>query len=156
LLYQRGLPPTAKYIFKHALVQDAAYQSLLKQRRQELHKKIADTLRKCVADVADTEPELLAHHYTEAREIGEAIPFWKRATDLATRRAAYEEAIAHAQRGIAVTAELPDGDERWLAELRLQVGLCWAIQARWGFASPKQESTYTRGIELARRLGERP
>jgi predicted ATPase len=156
LLFQRGLAHTARYIFKHALVQDAAYRSLLQRRRQELHKKITDTLRECSADAADIEPELLAHHYTEAREIAEAVPLWQRATDIATRRSAYEEAIARSRRGIEATAELPDGEERWLAELRLQVALCWAIQGRWGFASPKQESAYTRGIELAGRLGERP
>ena len=83
LAFRRGTPPEATYIFKHALVQDAAYDSLLKSRRQELHGKIARVIEERFPAVKDTEPELLAHHYTEAGMTGTAIPYWVKAGDRA-------------------------------------------------------------------------
>jgi predicted ATPase len=81
LIYQRGLPPQATYLFKHALVQDAAYQSLLKSRRQQLHQQIAQVLAERFPETVETQPELLAHHYTEAGLKEQAIPYWQKAED---------------------------------------------------------------------------
>src|SRR5262245_34659228 len=84
LLYQRGLPPQATYLFKHALIQDAAYQSLLKSRRQQYHQHIARVLEERFPEIKETQPELLAHHYTEAGLITQAIPYWQWAGERAT------------------------------------------------------------------------
>src|SRR5262249_22585635 len=77
VVYQRGLPPQATYLFKHALIQDAAYQSLLKSTRQQYHKKIAQVLEEQFPETTETQPELLAHHYTEAGLVGQAIAYWQ-------------------------------------------------------------------------------
>src|SRR5262249_3203783 len=95
LVYQRGLPPQATYLFKHALIQDAAYQSLLKSTRQQYHRQIAQILEERFADLKQIQPELLAHHYTEASLIVQAIPYWQRAGEHASERSAYVEAISH-------------------------------------------------------------
>ena len=79
LLYQRGLPPQATYLFKHALIQDTAYQSLLKSKRQQYHQQIAQVLEDAFPETIETQPELLAHHYTEAGLIAQAIPYWQQA-----------------------------------------------------------------------------
>src|SRR5205823_1060529 len=94
LLYQRGLPPQATYLFKHALIQDAAYQSLLKSKRQQYHQKIAQVLEERFPDTKETQPELVAHHYTEASFIAQAIPYWQQAGERALQRSATLEAIS--------------------------------------------------------------
>src|SRR6185503_17332565 len=100
LVYQRGLPPHATYIFKHALIQDTAYQSLLKSKRQQLHQQIAHVLAGRFPEMVETQPELLAHHYTEAGLIAQAIPAWQQAGQRAIERSANIEAIAHLTRGL--------------------------------------------------------
>src|SRR5215218_1511723 len=100
LLFQRDHPPDAHYSFKHALVQDAAYQSLLRSRRQALHRTAALTLDEQFADIAATQPELLAQHYTEAGLTREAVTHWLRAGVLAGQRANHVEAIKHYRRGL--------------------------------------------------------
>jgi predicted ATPase len=97
-LYQRGLPPQATYRFKHALIQDAAYQSLLRSARQQHHQHIAQVLEARFPDLGATQPELLAHHYTEAGLMAQAIPYWQQAGTRAIQRSANVEAIAHVQR----------------------------------------------------------
>jgi predicted ATPase len=99
LVYQRSLPPQATYRFKHALVQDTAYQSLLKSRRQPLHQQIVQVLAEQFPETVETQPELLAHHYTEAGLTAQAIPYWQQAGGRAIRRSAYLEAVAHLTRG---------------------------------------------------------
>ena len=94
LVYQRGTPPHATYLFKHALIQDAAYQSLLKSRRLQLHQQLARVFVEQFPDTAETQPELIAHHYTEAGLIEQAIPYWQRAGERAAQRSAYVEAIS--------------------------------------------------------------
>src|SRR5262249_19180871 len=89
LIYQRGLPPQATYLFKHALIQDAAYQSLLKSKRQQYHQQIARVLEERFLETKETQPELLAHHYTEAGLIAQAIPYWRKAGQGASLRSAY-------------------------------------------------------------------
>src|SRR5262249_7188960 len=100
LVYQRGLPPQATYLFKHALIQDTASQSLLKSTRQQYHTKIAQELEERFAELTETQPELLAHHYTEAGLIAQALPYWQRAGESATQRSAYVEAISHLTKGL--------------------------------------------------------
>ncbi|MBI3247899.1 MAG: AAA family ATPase [Deltaproteobacteria bacterium] len=101
LLYQRGLLPQARYLFKHALIQDTAYQSLLKSRRQQLHQQIAQVLAERFPETIETQPELLAHHYTEAGLKEQAIPYWQRAGERATQHSAYMEAINHLTKGLS-------------------------------------------------------
>src|SRR5206468_3698717 len=94
LVYQRGLGPQAHYLFKHALIQDTAYQSLLKSKRQQLHQQIAHVLEEQFSETKETQPELLAHHYSEAGLIAQALPYWQQAGERATQRSAYVEAIS--------------------------------------------------------------
>ena len=108
ILHQRGLLPQARYIFRHALIQDAAYQSLLKSTRQQYHKHIAQTLVERFPEIKETQPELLARHYTEAGLVAQAIPYWLQAGQQASRRSAHVEAVSHLTRGLDLLATLPD------------------------------------------------
>src|SRR5262249_37831596 len=108
VLYQRGLPPQARYLFKHALIQDAAYQSLLKSVRQQYHQQIARVLEERFPETTETQPELLAHHYTEAGLIARAIPYWQKAGHRAIERSANIEATRHLIRGLELLKILPD------------------------------------------------
>jgi hypothetical protein len=96
----RGMPPQATYVFKHALIQDAAYQSLLKSTRQQYHQRIAQVLGAQFSELVETQPELLAHHYTEAGLAEQAIPYWQRAGERAVQRSANVEATGHLTREI--------------------------------------------------------
>src|SRR3712207_4547011 len=104
----RGTPPNATYTFKHALVRDAAYESLLRSRRQELHARIAAVLEENDSDVLARQPELIAHHLSEARLAEWAVPYWQQAADAAARRQAHQEAIVHCTRGLEMVRLLPD------------------------------------------------
>ena len=117
LLYQRGILPQATYLFKHALVQDAAYQSLLRSTRQQYHARIAHVLEAQFPETATTQPELLAHHYTEAGLTAQAMPYWQQAGQRALERSANLEAVAHLTKGLEVLATLPDTPERAQQEL---------------------------------------
>src|SRR5262249_52778901 len=108
LIYQHGLPPQATYLFKHALIQDTAYQSLLKSTRQQYHRQIAQVLEERFPDTTETQPELLAHHCTEAGLVGQAIPYWQRAGQRALERSANVEAIGHLTKGLELLQPLPD------------------------------------------------
>jgi class 3 adenylate cyclase len=123
LLYQRGLPPQARYVFKHALIQDAAYQSLLKSKRQQYHQQITQVLEEEFSKIKETQPELLAHHYTEAGLITQAIPYWQKAGQRASQRSAHIEAISHLTKGLELLKILPDTPERAQRELTLQLAL---------------------------------
>jgi predicted ATPase len=111
-LYQQGLPPQATYRFKHALIQEAAYQSLLKSTRQQSHQRIAQVLETRFPEVCETQPELLAHHYTEAGLDAQAVSYWRRAGQRAIERSANLEAIEHLTRGLNILKTLPDTPER--------------------------------------------
>src|SRR5919108_5429433 len=99
-LYQQGLPPQATYHFKHALIQDTAYQSFLRSTRQQYHQRVAQVLAEHFPEIAETQPELLAHHYTQAGLTEQAISYWQRAGQQASERSAYLEAIQHLTRGL--------------------------------------------------------
>ena len=100
LIFQRGTPPDATYLFKHALVQEAAYASLVRSRRQQLHGRIARTLEERYPDIVATEPEIVAHHFTEAGLVEPAIDYWRRAGDHSLARSAYKEAVNHLSQAI--------------------------------------------------------
>jgi predicted ATPase len=135
LLYQRGLPPQATYVFKHALIQDAAYQSLLRSTRQQYRQKTAQVLAAQFPDLAETQPELLAQHYTEAGLGAQAVGYWQRAGRRALERSAHAEAIAHLTKGLEVLRALPDTPERAQQELGLQTTLGPAFMAMKGYGA---------------------
>ena len=133
LAFRRGAPPEATYIFKHALVQDAAYDSMLKSRRQELHGKIARVIEERLPNVKDAEPEVLAHHYTEVGLPEKAVPYWIRAGQQALGRLALPEAIAHLQAGLGLVAMLATSEQRDRRELetRALLSLAWGTYRGW-------------------------
>ncbi|MBI3303956.1 MAG: AAA family ATPase, partial [Deltaproteobacteria bacterium] len=156
LLYQRGLAPQARYIFKHALIQEAAYQSLLKSKRYQYHKQIAQVLEERFAETREIQPELLAHHYTEASLVAQAIPYWQRAGQRAVERSANVEAIAHLTKGLELLKTLPDTPERAQQELTLQIALGGPLMATKGYGAPEMEKAFARARELCQQLGETP
>jgi TOMM system kinase/cyclase fusion protein len=155
-LYQQGLPPQATYRFKHALIQDAAYQSLLRSTRQQSHQRIAQVLEARFPEILETQPELLAHHYTEAGLIAQAIPYWQRAGERAIQRSANVEAISHLTKGLEVLKTLPDTPERTQHELTLQLTLAVSLMATQGYSAPEVERVYARARELCGQVGETP
>jgi predicted ATPase len=148
LLYQRGRPPRARYIFKHALVQDAAYQSLLKRTRQLYHQQVAQLLEERFPETVETQPELLAHHYAEAGLAEKSIPYWFKAGQRAIERSANLEAIEQLARGRALLAEQPASVERDMQELDMCLALGPALMSTKGLAAPEAEEVYV----LARQL----
>ena len=156
LVYQRGLPPQSRYIFKHALIQEAAYQSLLKSTRQRYHQRTAQVLEAQFPETVETQPELVAHHYTEAGLAEQAIPYWQRAGQRANERSAYVEAISHFTKGLEVLQALPDTTERAQRELDLQIALGQAFIATKGQAAPEVGHAYNRARELCQQVGETP
>jgi TOMM system kinase/cyclase fusion protein len=156
LLYQRGIPPQATYIFRHALVQDAAYQSLLRSTRQQYHQRIAQVLEAQFPDMVETQPELLAQHYTEAGLNEHAIPYWQRAGQQANDRSAHLEAISHLTTGIALLQSLPETPARTQQALTLYIALGAALQVTKGQAAPEVEHAYTQARALCQQVGETP
>ena len=156
VLYQRGVPPQATYTFKHALLQEAAYQSLLRSTRQQYHQHIAQVLAAQFPDLAETQPELLAHHYTEAGLAELAVGYWQRAGQKAHARAAYVEAISHLTTGLMVLKTLQDTPERIQHELNLLLTLGRAVGLARGQASQEYEHIYVQAHALCQQLGDTP
>jgi len=156
LVYQRGLLPQAHYLFKHALIQDTAYQALLKSTRQQYHRQIAQVLAERFPETIETQPELLAHHYTEAGLREQAIPYWQQAGQRAVERSANVEAIRHFTKGLEVLKYLPDTPEHIQQELTLQIALGAPLMATKGFGAPEAEKANARALELCRQVGETP
>jgi class 3 adenylate cyclase/predicted ATPase len=156
ILYQRGVGEHARYFFKHALIQDTAYQSLLKSTRQQYHQQIARVLENRFPDTKATQPELLAHHYTEANLIEQAIPYWQQAGQKSTQRSAHAEAISYLTKGLEMLKTLPDTPERTQQDLTLQIALGESLIVMKGFAAPEVEQAYTRAQEICRQVGETP
>jgi predicted ATPase/class 3 adenylate cyclase len=153
LVFRRGVPPHATYTFKHALVQEAAYASLLKSRRQQLHARVASALQKQFPDDVAFQPELLARHFTEAGLMEEAITWWRRAGERASERSANVEEIAHLSRGLQLIEALPGTSDRAEDELAFRLQLGAALIATKGYAAPEVERTYVRARELCEQLG---
>src|SRR5262249_34897878 len=153
---QQGLPPQATYLFKHALIQDTAYQSLLKSKRQQYHKQIARVLEDRFPETVETQPELLAQHYTEASLIAQATPYWQKPGERASLRSAYVEAVAHLTKGLDLLQSLPDTPERGQQELTLLLALNGALTPVKGYTAPEVEKTVLRARELSRQLEKTP
>jgi predicted ATPase/class 3 adenylate cyclase len=153
LVFRRGVPPGTTYSFKHALVQDTAYQSLLKSRRQQLHTRIIQVLERFPATVA-TEPELLAHHCVQAGLMEQAVDYWIKAGQLSLARSATLEAVAQLSGGLKALRSLPESPEGYRRELDLQVALGRAQLAAKGWAAPETGEAYKRARVLCERLGE--
>ena len=156
MVYQRGLPPQSTYVFKHALIQDAAYQSLLKSTRQHYHQRIAQVLEAQFPDICETQPELLAQHYTEAGLNEQAVRYWQRAGERAGQRSAHAEAIAHLTKGLAVLQTLPHAPAHTHDELLLQHTLGVSLMAMKGYTAPEVEQAYARARALCQQVGETP
>ena len=154
LIFRRGTPPDAEYTFKHALVQDAAYDTLLKGRRQELHARIGQVLEASFPDTVQAQPELLAHHFTRAGLVDQAIEYCLRAGRVALSRSANVEATAQLQKGLQLLDGLTDPSRRDRKEIDLQIGLGSAFMAARGLASPEMGRAYARAHELCRRTGD--
>ncbi len=153
LVSRRGVPPEASYLFKHALVQDAAYGTLLRDRRRRLHGRIAHTLEERSPGLTGMAPELIARHLAEAGEAERAIPYWRRAGELAAGRSADVEAVAHLSAGLALTRTLPAARDLLEEELALCLAIGGPLIATRGYAAADVERTYSRAWALRDQLG---
>ena len=153
ILLVQGLAPNADYTFKHALVQDAAYSTLLRSRRQQLHGRIAATLETKFTEIASAQPQLMAQHFTDAGLTKKAIDYWLKAGQQALARSAMTEAVVELQKGLHLLASLPDNAQRQQQELDLQVTLGPALIATKGYAAPVVGETIARARALAEQLG---
>ena len=154
LVFRRGTPPHVRYSFKHALVQDVARESLLKSRRQQIHARIANVLEERFPAVADTEPETMAQHLTEAGLAERAVGYWVDAGRNAVERSANVEAISHLSKGLEELKSLPEGPGRDRQELALQSALGTSLIAVHGYAAPQTGAAYRRARALGERLGD--
>ena len=152
LVFKRGAGKDTVYVFKHALVQDAAYDLLLKSKRAELHGKIALALEEHFPAIKDNEPELLAHHYTEAGLTDPAIAYWYKAGELALQRMALSEAIAHLGKGLALVPILPLSADRDGKELDLRILLGTAYLGYKGWAAAEVTTILQPALALAKSL----
>jgi TOMM system kinase/cyclase fusion protein len=153
ILHSQGRPPESKYVFKHALIQQAAYQSLVKSERHRHHQCAAQVLSEVFKETAELQPELLAHHYSEAGNPCEALAFWEKAGQRATQRSALVEAIDHYTRARDALKTRPEGLERDKKELALLLALGSPLMSVHGYANAEVEKTYARARELARVAG---
>ncbi len=154
IVFARGEPPAATYTFKHALIQETAYQSLLKRTRQQLHARVAEVLEERFPERVASEPEVIARHYDQAGLATQAIMHYQRAGERATQRSANEEAIGHLRRALALVATLPETRERHQMELGLQMAIGVPLAAARGWSHPEYEQTYTRARELASEIAD--
>jgi len=152
LAFRRGTAPEVTYTFKHALVQDAAYDSLLKSRRQPLHSKIARVIEERFPNIKNTEPEVLAHHLTAAGLTEAAVPLWHSAGTLGLKRMALNEAISHLNRGLELISTLPSSSERDASELELRIVLGTAWMALKGWPAQELGSALHPALALAKSL----
>ena len=157
LLFRQGIPPNATYLFKHALVQDAAYGTLLREPRRALHAHIADILESQFADTAENQPEVLAHHCTEAGQIEKAASLWGKAGQRSLARSALVEAVEQLTRALALIAMLPATPALRREQIKLQVALITPLIHVKGYAAPETKATAERArllIEQSEALGE--
>jgi class 3 adenylate cyclase/predicted ATPase len=153
LVFRRGEPPEAVYSFKHALVRDAAYESLLKSRRQQLHGQIARALEERFADIVASQPEIAAHHFTEAGLVERAVDYWLKAGQHAARRSANAEALNHLARGLELLPNIADRTLRNKSELLLQTSLGHSLRATKGWSVESVKRAYTRALQLCKESG---
>jgi predicted ATPase len=153
LIFKRRTPPDSEYTFKHALVQDAAYSTLLKSRRQQIHGRIAMLLEEKFPDIVAAQPALLAQHCAEAGMANKAVGYWLKAGQQSIARCAMAEAVAQLENGLTVLAQLPDGGERQEQELDLQITLGHALMAAKGLSAPEAGDAFARAHQLCQTLG---
>lgn len=156
LLFEQGDSPLTSYRFKHALIQEAAYQSLVRGTRQQYHRKIAETLKERFLDIAESQPEILAHHYSNSDLREAALPYLRAAAEKSMRRSANPEAIAHLTKAQELLNALPEGPERLQQELALQLAIGTPLIATKGFASPEVGKVYARAREICELAGHAP
>ncbi len=154
LVFRRGDPPHATYTFKHALVQETAYNALLRAQREGIHGRIARTLASDFPDVMEANPELIANHYTQAGLDEEAVEFWREAGDLADARCAPKEAVAHISHALQLLERFPASPHRSRTELGLLTTLGGALIAARGFAAPEVGEAYVRARQLCEQIGD--
>ena len=154
LIFGRGQPPDAEYAFKHVLVQETAYNAVLRERRAELHGRIAHTLAADFPEILENRPELIAHHCTEAGLDEEAVEFWREAGELAIARSASHEAVAHLESALRILARFPESRHRDRTELGLQTSLGGALIAARSFAAAETGRAFTRAWDLCQRIGD--
>jgi len=154
LVFRRGTPPNATYVFKHALVQDAAYASMLKSRRQQLHTSIAGVLKQLHPELEETQPELLAHHYSQAGLSEPAVEHWQAAAKRAISQSAYPEAIEQLDMALEQLAHLPPGNARDKRELELHVMKLGPLFPTKGYSSSALIETSSRALVLGRTVGD--
>jgi class 3 adenylate cyclase/tetratricopeptide (TPR) repeat protein len=154
LLFRQGVPPHATYLFKHALLQDAAYGTLLRGKRQELHARVAAVLEQRFADVVNRQPELLAHHLTTAGETRPAIDWWLEAGKHAAQRSAHVEAIAHFERALTLLRLLPEAPERDNQEIEIQTARGLSLFVARGAGSIEASEAYGRATDLCEKHGD--
>jgi class 3 adenylate cyclase/predicted ATPase len=152
LVFQSGLPSQKNYTFKHTLVQDEAYASMLRDARRELHGKIAEVLSTESGEVSAATPELIAHHYTQSGQLNTAIEYWLKAGRQASERSAFVEASTHLQNALNVLATLPAAPERDKLELKLQHSLGSALAASKGFGAAETNQAFKRALELCNKI----
>ena len=153
LLLCNGQPPDASYTFKHALVRDVAYNSMLLSRRAALHAEIGRMLETKFAEAVTIRPEVLAHHYTEAGLLEQAIPLWQRAGDRALRQSAHVEATSQLETALTLLAKQAERPERDQLEIALRIRLIMPLLVTTGFASPQSEENYAQIAQLTERAG---
>src|SRR5262249_26827311 len=156
ILYPKGLPSRRPYLFKHALLQEAAYQSLVKGKRQQFHRRIAEALAARFPQTADTQPEVLAYHCTEAGLTQQAAGHWLKAGLRSRARFADVEAIGHLTKGLTLVATLPESAGRDALELQFLGPLGTATIAERGYAAPEVGPVFRRARELCERTGPPP
>jgi predicted ATPase len=154
LIFRRGTPPDAEYTFKHALVQEAAYSTLLRSRRQQLHGRIAATLETQFSEFIQTQPEALARHCAEAGLVEKAVGYWLKAGQLAIARSAMTEAVAQLGKGFKLLSVTPDSMVRQEHDLGLQLALGSALAATKGFAAPATGAALDRARQLCQRSNQ--
>ena len=155
LMFRRGTPPNAEYTFKHALVQDAAYSTVLRSRRQQLHAHIATILESQFPEIVAAQPQVVARHCAEAGLDEKAVGYWLKAGRQAVARSAMKEAVVQLQKGLSLLAALPDGPWRQQQELDLRFALGQAQTATRGYAAPEVMESLARARVLAEQL-DRP
>ena len=156
LLFRQGVPPHATYQFKHALVQDAAYNMLVRNRRQQLHARIAATMEDQFPEIVNAQPEVLARHCAEAASLEKAIGYWLKAGQQAIARWAMTEAVAQFRRGLCLLSGMPDDVTRHEQELGLQIELGHALFATKGYAAPESGEAFARARQLCELLNRPP
>jgi TOMM system kinase/cyclase fusion protein len=154
VVFHRRSARSESYVFKHALIRDAAYETMVKPIRQSLHRGVAVVLRQRFPDVERAQPEVLAHHFERGGQIEKAVEYWKRAGDRTMARGAYAESVQHFEHGLALLARLPDAGKRTQLELGLTESLGTALLTTRGYSAPEVAEKFAHALQLCERLGE--